>query len=88
MKYFISIIIFSTLLLTSCGDSQPKEEKSIDETDLTLDKSTETGDLTEAKNCDEFIDRYEEWTDNYIKLLDKYLNLVQLFFLKWPFVLF
>ncbi|MCK4466373.1 MAG: hypothetical protein KAU83_11745 [Bacteroidales bacterium] len=76
MKTFMSIIFFTAMLLTSCGISQSKEEKeeSTNETDLILDQSAETSDLKEAKNCDEFIDQYEEWMDNYIILIDKYLK--------------
>jgi hypothetical protein len=76
MKTFMSIIFFTAMLLTSCGNSQSKEEKeeSTNETDLILDQSAETSDLKEAKNCDEFIDQYEEWMDNYIILIDKYLK--------------
>ncbi len=72
----MSIIFFTAMLLTSCGNSQSKEEKeeSTNETDLILDQSAETSDLKEAKNCDEFIDQYEEWMDNYIILIDKYLK--------------
>ena len=76
MKTFISIIFCTAMLFTSCGNNQSKEEKeeSTNETDLILDQSAETSDLKKAKNCDEFIDQYEEWMDNYIILIDKYLK--------------
>ena len=74
MKTFLSILFFTTMLLTSCGNSQSKEEKEKNKTDLLIDQSEETNDLEEAKNCDEFIDQYEKWTDDYIKLLDSYIK--------------
>lgn len=72
MKAFVSILFFTAMLFSSCGTSQSKESKI--ETDLSTDQSEETSDFKEAKNCDEFIDQYEEWTDDYIKLLESYMK--------------
>ena len=72
MKAFISIFFFTAMLFSSCGTSQSKESKN--ETDQIIDQPEETNDFKEAKNCDEFIDQYEEWTDDYLKLLDSYMK--------------
>lgn len=77
MKTFISIIFCAALLFTSCSSNQSTEEqteKSVDSTDIFSGQSLESGDLEEAKNCDEFIDQYEEWSDDYIELLEKYMK--------------
>ena len=77
MKTFISIIFCTALLFTSCGSNQStkeQNEKSVDSTEVFSNQSLESDDLEEAKNCDEFIDQYEEWSDDYIELLEKYMK--------------
>ena len=78
MRTIISIIICVGLFLSSCGNNgQGNKEKSNntkEEAVNAVDKSLETADMEEAKDCDEFIDQYEEWTNDYIELLDKYMK--------------
>ena len=69
MKTFLSIIFCSAILLTSCGNNQSKSE-----TEESSSNSTESGDFKEAKNCDEFIDQYEEWMDDYIVVIEKFMK--------------
>ena len=69
MKTFLSIIFCSAILLTSCGSNQSKSE-----TEESSSNSTESGDFKEAKNCDEFIDQYEEWMDDYIVVIEKFMK--------------
>ncbi len=73
MKTTLSILLVSVLLLTSCGNSQPKDKSAEKSNDLTEETLKDT-DLSDAKNCDEFIDRYEEWMDNYIEMIDKFMK--------------
>ena len=73
MKTVLSIILCTTLVFTSCGTNQ-SNDKSVRETDQSSNKSLESDDLKKAKDCDEFIDQYEEWMDDYIILIDKYLK--------------
>ncbi|NOR74880.1 MAG: hypothetical protein GQ525_06955 [Draconibacterium sp.] len=73
MKTFVSIIFCVSLLLTSCGNNQSKKE-SANDTDELINKSLETNNFKEAKDCDEFIDQYEKWMDNYIVLIEKYMK--------------
>ena len=73
MKTAMSIIFCTALLLASCGTNQ-SNEKSTRDTDQSSDKSLESNDLKKAKDCDEFIDQYEEWMDDYIILIDKYMK--------------
>lgn len=77
MKTFISIIFCAAILFTSCSSNQSTEEqneKSVDSTAVLLDQPDESGNLEEAKNCEEFIDQYEEWSNDYIELLEKYMK--------------
>lgn len=77
MKTITLIIFCLSLLFTSCSSNQSteeKNEKSVDSTAVLSNQPDESGDLEEAKNCDEFIDQYEEWSDDYIELLEKYMK--------------
>jgi len=69
MKTFLSIIFCSAILLTSCGNNQSNSEA-----EESSSNSAESGDFTEAKNCDEFIDQYEKWMDDYVILIDKFMK--------------
>jgi len=72
MKTYILIIFCSALLFTSCGNKESKNEKQKPAEEIV--KSDDDSDFKEAKNCDEFIDKYEEWMDNYLLLLEKYMK--------------
>ena len=72
MKNFVGLTFLLAMLLTSCGNSQIKHDSSDKES--TTVKSVETGELKDAKNCDEFIEQYETWMDDYLKLLEKYMK--------------
>jgi len=72
MKTYILIIFCSALLFTSCGNKESKAEKQEPAEEIV--KSADDSDFKEAKNCDEFIDKYEEWMDNYLALLEKYMK--------------
>ena len=73
MKFFMPIIFLTAVVFTSCGSKQTKEESNT-ESDPISEESIEGSDVDEAKNCDEFIDQYEEWTDNYVVLIEKYMK--------------
>lgn len=73
MKFFIPILFLTALLFTSCSNKQSKEESTKD-SDPISEESLENNDLEEAKNCDEFIDQYEEWMDDYVELIEKYMK--------------
>lgn len=77
MRTIISILFISALLFASCGSNQSAKEQcenSVESTEEVSSESAESEDLEETKNCDEFIDQYEEWSDDYIELLEKYMN--------------
>lgn len=74
MKTMISILFCSALLFSSCGSNQSAEEQNEKSVDSTEKTSTQSLEMEEAKNCDEFIDQYEEWSDDYIELLEKYMK--------------
>lgn len=72
MKTYILIIFCSALLFTSCGNKESKNEKQQAAEEIV--KSDNDKDFKEARDCDEFIDKYEEWMDNYLVLLEKYMK--------------
>jgi len=74
MKTFISIIFCAAMLFTSCGNNQPKGESEELANDQVTNEALVTGDIKEAKDCDEFIDQYEKWMDDYIVLIEKYMK--------------
>lgn len=63
-KLTFLILLISILGFTSCGsspekkDSTPKEEK--------LSKG--------IKDCDDFLEHYEEWIDEYLEIIDSYFK--------------
>jgi hypothetical protein len=73
MKTFIPILFCTALLFTSCGNNQSKDGSDNKSTELS-EETMDSKKSGEAKNCDEFIDQYEEWMDDYIKMIDKYMK--------------
>ncbi len=73
MKTTLSIILVSVLLLTSCGNSETKDGTAKESNELT-EETLKGVDSKKAKDCDEFIDQYEEWMDNYIEMVDKFMK--------------
>jgi len=84
MKTLIYFVAFSMLVLISgCGGSATKSEQQTtgDETVVT-EEMTETEneaqeeavgkEETEINNCDEFLEKYENWVDDYLDLLEKF----------------
>ena len=70
MKIFISLFITS-MLFVSCGNNQTKEkEKTLDSTE----QSSDTEKFKSSKDCDEFLDQYEEWLDDYMVIMEKYMK--------------
>ena len=57
----------------SCGNNKSKNEPDKKSTELSKEES-DSKKITEAKDCDEFIDQYEEWMDDYIKMIDKFMK--------------
>ncbi len=65
MKKLIYLIAILGLFMNySCSSSKSDKEKS-DKNEL----KAET-----IKDCDDFLEHYEEWVDNYIQVLDDYFK--------------
>lgn len=73
MRNFMSILVSTALIFSSCGGSQSTEDK-IDELNEVMADDMENSNFKVAKDCDEFIDQYDKWMDDYIKVIDKYMN--------------
>ena len=72
MRTFISFIIITSMLFTSCGNNQSKDKEKAKE--ATEQSTSESDDFKKSKDCDEFLDQYEEWMDNYIVTIEKYMK--------------
>ena len=73
MKIFISILVTTAIVFTSCSGKQSNEEK-IEELNEAMSEAIEASEFKEAKDCDEFIDQYDKWMDDYLKVIEKYMD--------------
>jgi len=75
MKRIIYVFIMLSFFLFSCGGSSEQATTDGDEAVKTeqSDEDTDGGDLT-IKDCDDFLDKYDEWTDDYLKVLKAYFE--------------
>lgn len=75
MKKFISLLCFvSLVIIYSCGGgttSEDKESSGEASEEVTAEKSDQPDDKA-LKDCDDFLDSYEEWITLYIKVLKEY----------------
>ncbi len=74
MKFW-TLALCALLCLNSC--KQKKENETSSETDAIPFSETETTENGEGgdekiKDCDDFIDQYEEWSEEYIAFMTKY----------------
>lgn len=75
MKKTMYAFIMLSFFLFSCGGGG---EKAADQTDEDVkteqsDVEDESGDLT-IKDCDDFLDKYEEWVDDYLVVVEAFLT--------------
>ncbi len=59
-------------ILAACGGSQTSNSEQTTETPESGANGIEYKS-EEIKDCDEFLDRYEDWVDDYLALMDKYM---------------
>lgn len=72
MKNLYALTFMFVLFLISCNNNQSNTEAT--ESEISTEKSIESGDFKKSKNCDEFLDNYEKWIDNYLKMIEKYMK--------------
>ncbi|MCP4978288.1 MAG: hypothetical protein GY931_19240 [Maribacter sp.] len=72
-------ILFSTLLFVSIACKKKTKTDVKDRDDITVEIKSEvnseeakTTEFKEVKDCDDFIDKYEEWMEEYLAILEKY----------------
>ena len=71
MKTLMPILFCSVMLFSSCGGKQAAkggEDSAVKDTEVVSEE------LSEAKDCDEFVDQYDKWMDDYLKMIDKYMK--------------
>ncbi|MCK4569549.1 MAG: hypothetical protein KAT76_04610 [Bacteroidales bacterium] len=75
MKNLFYVFLMLSFFLFSCGGSSEQAAGDSDEavkTEQSEDVSDE-GDLT-VNDCDDFLDKYDQWTDDYLKVLKAYFE--------------
>ncbi|UCH14386.1 MAG: hypothetical protein JSV22_00095 [Bacteroidales bacterium] len=75
MKKLLGLLFIASLLIFfSCGreKSGSEEESSKESSEETKSKKKKGGDAELISNCEDFLDRYEEWVDLYIAALKAY----------------
>jgi len=75
MKNLLYAFFMLSFFLFSCGGGGEKSTDQNDEAVKTEQSEAvdEGGELT-IKDCNEFLDRYDEWTDEYLKVVESYLK--------------
>ena len=74
MRKIIFLFLASVFLFWGCSNKPEKNESTSEDNVRVEEKSGMEGEFKEAKNCDEFIEQYEEWTDNYLEFLERYMK--------------
>ncbi len=67
MKKTFYLLIMLSFFLFSCGGSSDQATEQNGEA-----VNTEQGDEQTIKDCDDFLDQYEQWTDDYLEVLEAY----------------
>jgi len=75
MKKLLYACIMLSFFLFSCGGTSEQTTDDSEEAVKTeqSDDAKEDGDLS-IKDCDDFLDKYDEWTDDYLKVLKAYFK--------------
>jgi len=75
MKKLFYAFIMLSFFLFSCGGSSEQATDDGEEAVQTeeSDDASDGGDLA-IKDCDDFLDKYDEWTDDYLKVLKAYFE--------------
>lgn len=77
LKYIFIVLAIASWSCGQGGSDKTKKEKEASEDQMVTDEAKEKsaeGIKTEFKNCDEFLDAYEEWIDVYLEVLEKYMK--------------
>ena len=71
---FIATGLISFLLISQSCKKKNKDEESTDEVEMVLGAEESEGrtDSEGTKDCDDFLDQYEEWSEEYVAFLSKY----------------
>jgi hypothetical protein len=75
MKKYYYLFLMLGFFLFSCGGNTEQQTEDSDEAVTT----EEVGDMTEAgdqaiKDCDDFLDKYDQWTDDYLKVVESWMK--------------
>ncbi len=64
-------------LLSACSGGQQQNNENSDEGVSTEQSTADEGESSKAgaiSDCDEFLDRYEEWTEDYLDVVEAYMK--------------
>ncbi len=73
MKNSIYLIMMLSFFLFSCGGSAVKTDDNSEEAEAT-EQASDDGTTVAAKDCDEFLDNYEEWVDDYLVVVEAFIK--------------
>lgn len=69
----VAAFLISFCLLAQSCKKKSKIEESSDDTEVVFDSEESVEeDFEGIKNCDDFLDQYEEWSEEYVAFLSKY----------------
>ena len=71
MKKLSFLFIPVIIILLSCGGNSKEKENMEDAMEAITGEKTSGGTI---KDCDEFLDKYEEWIEEYIEFLGEYMK--------------
>jgi hypothetical protein len=77
LKYLFVVLVITAWSCGQGGSDKANKENEASETEEVTEEALELSDenkKSEFKNCDEFLDAYEEWIDGYLELLEKYMK--------------
>jgi hypothetical protein len=73
MKNLIYLIMMLSFFLFSCGGSAVKTDDNSGEAEAT-EQTSDDATTVAAKDCDEFLDNYEEWVDDYLVVVEAFIK--------------
>lgn len=72
MKKQLLWMILSMLFIWACGGGNEKTSDDQSNEKTSTEEKVDAMDTDAAKNCQEFLDRYEKWIDEYLLFLEDY----------------
>lgn len=72
MKFSVSLFLCIGLLFISCADKKKETSEEATVTIENSDKSKDDNSPERIKDCDDFLDKYENWANSLMDLMEKH----------------